>query len=261
MEWLIFAGLGVIAGLLAGLLGVGGGIIIVPTLVFTFHLLDFSDQVLMHMAVGTSLGTIVPTSLGSIYQHQRKQAVLWGLLRPLALGLVLGAILGAWVAEAITGQVLQRMFGAFTLVVAIQMMLGRHPEGQHRPPGSVGLVGVGSVIGMASSLFGIGGGSMMVPFLTWCRTSMQQAVATSSAGGLPIALAGAVSFMATGWNQPELPAYSLGYLYLPALLGIAVTSIVFAQVGARWAHRLPASRLKKGFALLLVLVGVRLLLG
>lgn len=261
LEFLLYPLLGVFAGLSAGLLGVGGGIIVVPVLIYSFTALGFSQEVLTHMAVGTSLATIIVTSTGSIYQHHRKGAVLWSVLTWFTLGLVAGALLGAKLADLLQGRVLQVLFGAFALVIAAQMIKGKTPKASRTLPGRAGLTGVGVLIGAVSAIFGIGGGSLSVPFFSWCNMKMQDAVGTSSAGGMPIAMAGAAGFVWTGWHHPQLPEMSVGYIYLPALLGIALTSVLFSQIGARWAHRLPAATLKKIFALLLAVVGVKLLFG
>lgn len=260
-EFFLYPLLGVFAGLTAGLLGVGGGIIIVPVLIYSFTLLGFSPDVLTHMAVGTSLATIIVTSMGSVYQHHSKGAVLWPVLLWFAVGLILGALFGAKVADLLRGRVLQFLFGVFALVIAWQMVRGLKPMPGRGLPGKVGLACVGVLIGCVSAIFGIGGGSLSVPFFSWCNMKMQDAVGTSSAGGIPIAFAGALGFVWTGWQHPALPTYSLGYVYLPALFGIAITSVIFAQLGARWAHRLPAATLKKIFAVLLAVVGVKLLVG
>lgn len=261
LEFLLYPLLGVFAGLTAGLLGVGGGIIVVPVLIYAFTALAFPADLLTHMAVGTSLATIVITSAGSIRQHHRRGAVLWPLLTWFALGLVIGALLGARVADLLHGRVLQLLFGGFAILIALQMFRGVQPRASRTLPGPVGLSCVGVLIGTLSSIFGIGGGSLSVPFLTWCNVRMQQAVGTSAAGGMPIALAGAAGFVWTGWQHPHLPPHSLGYIYLPAWFGIAVTSVLFAQIGARWAHKIPAATLKKIFAGLLALVGAKLLIG
>ena len=261
LEFLLFPLLGVFAGLAAGLLGVGGGIIVVPVLIYSFTALGFSPAVLTHMAVGTSLATIILTSAGSVFQHHRKAAVLWPVLIWLGVGLVLGALLGAKVADLMRGRVLQFLFGIFALVIAFQMVRGLRPKASRTLPGAGGLTLAGIVIGTVSAIFGIGGGSLSVPFLTWCNVKMQDAVGTSSAGGMPIALAGAAGFVWTGWHAPGLPPYSLGFVYLPAFAGIAITSIIFAQIGAHWAHKLPATTLRKIFAVLLSVVGVKLLIG
>ncbi len=261
MEFLLYPALGVVAGLAAGLLGVGGGLIIVPVLIYGFTGLGFAPESLTHMAVGTSLATIILTSSGSIYQHNKQGNVLWPVLRWFAFGLIIGALLGAKIADLINGRVLQIMFGVFAIVVAIQMVFGLRPKPSRGIPGKLGLVSAGVGIGSASAIFGIGGGSFSVPFLVWCNQEMKKAVGTSAAGGFPIAFAGALGFVITGWQNETLPSYSLGYVYLPALAGIAVTSIIFARVGAHWAHRLHPATLKKIFAILSVTIGIKLIIG
>lgn len=260
MEFLLYLLLGAAAGVLAGLFGVGGGIIIVPVLVFSFTAQGFDQAILTHLAVGTSLATIIFTSINSVLEHQRKGAVLWPVFAWMALGILLGAAVGATTAAAIQGPMLQKIIGVFAIVIAIQMGMGLKPKASRTVPGKPGLTLAGVVIGWASAIFGIGGGSLTVPFLTWRSVPMQQAVATSSACGLPIAVASALSFMLLGWNEAHLPAWSLGYVYLPALAGIAITSMFFARIGARLAHRLPATVLKRLFALLLLCVGVSFLI-
>lgn len=260
MEFLLYLVLGGFAGVLAGLFGVGGGLIIVPVLVFSFTLQGFSHDVLTHLAVGTSLATIIFTSINSIIEHNRKGAVLWRLFAWMSVGILIGAGIGALTAEMISGPHLQKIIGVFALIIALQMVLDLKPKASRTVPGKVGLTLAGSVIGWASAIFGIGGGSLTVPFLTWRSVSMQQAVATSSACGLPIALAGALSFMLIGWKNPDLPAHSLGFVYLPALIGIALTSMFFARFGARLAHKLSPRLLKRLFAALLFCVGLSFLI-
>ncbi|KAF0867456.1 sulfite exporter TauE/SafE family protein [Pseudomonas sp. LD120] len=260
MEFLLYLLLGACAGVLAGLFGVGGGIIIVPVLVFSFTLQGFDASVLTHLAVGTSLASIIFTSVNAVREHHRRGAVRWPIFAWMALGILSGAGFGALTAEAISGPNLQKIIGVFALVVALQMTLELKPKASRQVPGKLGLAAAGSVIGWASAIFGIGGGSLTVPFLTWRSVPMQQAVATSSACGLPIALASALSFMMLGWHDPKLPAHSLGFIYLPALLGIALTSMVFARIGARLAHKLSPRLLRRLFAALLFGVGINFLL-
>ncbi|WP_019409218.1 sulfite exporter TauE/SafE family protein [Pseudomonas psychrophila] len=260
MEFLLYLVLGGFAGVLAGLFGVGGGLIIVPVLVFSFTLQGFSHEVLTHLAVGTSLATIIFTSINSVIAHNRKGAVLWPLFAWMSVGILVGAGIGALTAEAISGPHLQKIIGVFAVIIALQMALDLKPKASRTVPGKLGLSLAGSVIGWASAIFGIGGGSLTVPFLTWRGVTMQQAVATSSACGLPIALAGALSFMMIGWHNPDLPAHSLGFVYLPALLGIALTSMFFARFGARLAHKLSPRLLKRLFAALLFCVGLSFLI-
>ncbi|MDE3737205.1 MULTISPECIES: sulfite exporter TauE/SafE family protein [Pseudomonas] len=260
MEFLLYLVLGACAGVLAGLFGVGGGMIIVPVLVFSFTAHGFDPGILTHLAVGTSLATIIFTSVNSVREHHRKGAVRWPVFAWMAVGILLGAGLGSLTAAGIQGPMLQKIIGIFAILVAMQMGLDLKPKASRDVPGKPGLTLAGLVIGWASAIFGIGGGSLTVPFLTWRSVPIQQAVATSAACGLPIAAASALSFMALGWNNANLPPYSLGFVYLPALVGIAVTSMFFARFGARLAHRLSPRLLKRLFALLLLAVGLNFLI-
>ncbi|GAB3376832.1 sulfite exporter TauE/SafE family protein [Azotobacter armeniacus] len=256
MEFLLYLPLGAAAGVLAGLFGIGGGIIIVPVLVFSFTAQGFDQSVLTHLAVGTSLATIVFTSINSVLAHQRKGAVRWSIFIWLTIGILFGAVLGSLTAAAIQGPMLQKIIGVFAIAVAIQMSIDFNPKAGRAVPGKPVLSLVGVVIGWASTIFGIGGGSLNVPFLTWRGVPVQQAVATSAACGLPIALSGALSFMVVGWSDVHLPEWSLGFVYLPAMLGIAFTSMFSARFGAHLAHRLPPRVLKRLFALQLLAVGL-----
>jgi uncharacterized membrane protein YfcA len=251
--------LGAAAGLLAGLFGIGGGLIIVPVLVFGFELQGVNSEVATHLAVGTSLATIIFTSVSSVKSHHDKQAVVWSLFKPMALGLTVGAVLGAMTAAQMQGAWLRFLIGIFAIVIGLQMALALKPKPGRDVPGRVGLVGIGAGIGWASAIFGIGGGSLSVPFLTWCNVRMQQAVGTSAAGGLPIALMGTGTNIHEGWGDPLLPDWSLGFIYVPAVIGIVLASVPFARVGARLAHNLQADVLKRYFSLLLFLVGSRFL--
>lgn len=251
---------GMLAGLLAGMLGVGGGLVIVPVLAYLFSLQGFDNALIMQMAIGTSLATIVLTSLSSIRAHQRRGAVLWPVVARLTPGIIVGAWCGAAVAHLLPSDTLRTLFGLFELAVAAQMALELAAAPHRQLPGVGGSALAGGVIGTVSAIVGIGGGTLTVPFLTWCNVEMRRAVATSAACGLPIALAGALAFMITGWNQPMLPAFSGGYLYGPAVLGIGVTSILLAPLGARFAHTLPVRTLRRFFALFLLVIGLRMVL-
>lgn len=259
LDLLLFPILGVVAGLIAGLFGVGGGLIIVPALVHSFMALGYAEQSLTHLAVGTSLATIILTSGGSIYQHNKQGNIMWPVFRWLAIGMLLGAFLGAHIADWISGRNLQILLGAFAVLVAVQMWFGLRPAAARSLPAPKGIILAGIIIGIMSAIFGIGGGSLTVPFLVWCNQEMKRAVGTSAAGGLPIAVAGTLGFIVTGWGDETLPAYSIGYVYLPALFGIVLTSILFARVGANLASRLPEKRLKQAFALMSLAIGLNLL--
>ncbi|RUM94990.1 MAG: sulfite exporter TauE/SafE family protein [Thiothrix sp.] len=252
---------GAIAGVLAGLLGVGGGIIIVPALLWSFNRLDIATDHAMQAAVGTSLATIVITSLSSILAHQKRGAILWKTVRDFTPGILLGAIFGAIVADYIPSHALQTVFAIFILLVAVQMILGGAPSPHRQLPGKTIMKIAGSTIGLLSAVVGIGGGSLTVPFLAYCNITMQKAVATSSACGLPIAIAGSIGFAITGLNESNLPEWSSGYIYWPAFAGITVMSALFAPLGTRLAHALPVVALKQVFGLLLLLMGLKILTG
>jgi len=258
-EWLAYAALGAFAGTLAGLFGVGGGLVIVPVLVWLFLQAGIHSEVIMHLAIGTSLATIVFTSISSVYAHHRRGAVQWRAVAQLTPGIVLGAWLGAVIADSLPSGNLRLVFGVFELLVATQMGLALKVSPHRTLPGKVGMGVAGGVIGTISAVVGIGGGTMTVPFLQWCNIEMRQAVATSAACGLPIAVAGALGFVVSGWNEQHLPVWSSGYLYWPAFVGIVVASVLFAPLGARLAHSLPAAQLKRYFALFLAFLGIRML--
>ena len=260
-ELAIFLALGAMAGLLAGLFGVGGGLIIVPVLAGVFAAHGMHADIIMHLAVGTSLASIWLTSLMSIRAHHRRGAVSWPLVRGLALGIVAGAFAGALIADRLPTSALQRIFGVFELFVAVQMLLVGRYQAHFELPRAAGLMLAGAVIGVVSAIIGIGGGTLTVPFLVWSRVPMRQAVATSAACGLPIAVAGGLGFMLTGWNDAQLPAWSTGYVYWPAWLGIVVASSLTAGLGAHLAHALPVARLRQLFALMLAGMGVKMLIG
>lgn len=259
MEFLLYLLLGAGAGVLAGLFGVGGGIIIVPALVYSFTLQGFDPSILTHLAIGTSLATIIFTSINAVREHHRLGAVRWAIFIWMTVGILVGAGFGALTAKAIAGPHLQKIIGVFAVLVALQLFAELKPKASRGVPGKVGLTLAGTVLGWASAIFGIGGGSLTVPFLVWRSVPMQQAVATSSACGFPIAVASALSFMVLGWHDPRLPAHSMGFIYLPALLGIALTSMIFARFGARLAHKLSPRLLKRMFAALLLCVGISFL--
>lgn len=259
MEFLLFLIVGAIAGVLAGLFGIGGGLVMVPVLLFTFAAQNVSVDIAMHMALATSLATIVFTSLSSVKEHHSKGAIDWSLVKVMSIGIVLGTFIGGLVIVDVPGALLQRIMGVFAILVAIKMFFGLDPKSSGQRPGNAALASAGGVIGFASAWFGIGGGTFSVPYLTWMKLSMRNAVATSAACGIPIALSGALINTYTGWGNPLLPEWSTGFLYWPAIIGMAVASVPMAKVGAKLAHRLDPALLKKLFALLLVIVGAKLL--
>lgn len=255
----IYALTGVLAGVLGGMLGLGGGIIIVPVLHFVFMQQGFSPLILMHLAVTTSLATIIVTSLSATYTHHQKNAVLWPVVNRLAPGILVGAGLGAVLADSLSSHTLSIVFGVFEILIAIQIGLELKPKAKAKLPESTGLLGSGVGIGLLSTLLGIGGGSITVPFLLWCNVNIRNAVAVSSASGFPIAVAGTTAMVIAGWDNPDVPAHSLSYLYWPAALIIVAMTVFFAPIGARLAHYLPVLTLRRIFAVVLAIVGIRML--
>ena len=260
MTFLVYLLVGSAAGLLAGLFGIGGGLVIVPVLVITFGLMGISDQVLTHMALATSLTTIIFTSISSVKEHHRHGAVDWGLVRWIGSGIIIGTAIGVFLLADVAGATLQMAIGLLALLMSAKMAFDVIPEASRQVPGTAGLIASGSIIGFGSAWFGIGGGSFTVPFLTWVNVPMKRAVATAAACGLPIAITGSVGNIYTGWEHVDLPSWTTGFVYWPAVLGIALTSVPCAKLGAKLAHKLDAKLLKRGFALLLLIVGLKFLL-
>lgn len=260
MEFLLFLIVGCITGVLGGLFGIGGGLIMVPVLIFTLKAQGVSPDILTHMALATSLATIVFTSISSIRTHHAKRAVEWPLAGWMSLGIVFGTMLGGFVVMGVSGSTLNKIIGVFAISMAIKMYFDIAPPSSGKRPGKAGLTGAGGVIGFASAWFGIGGGSFTVPYLTWMNVPMRHAVATSAACGLPIAISGALTNLVIGWGHPGLPAWSTGFLYWPAIVGMAAASMPMAKVGANLAHKLAPKLLRKLFALLLVSIGCYFLL-
>ena len=252
--------LGLVIGYLAGLLGIGGGMLMVPFLVLLLASRGVSDVVLVKVAVATSLATICFTSLSSVWAHHQKGAVLWPVALVLAPGILIGAWAGAHVAVALPSRALTVFFAVFVTFSATQMLLNKKPKPGRGLPGSLGMFGVGSVIGVLSSMVGAGGAFVSVPFMTWCNVSIHKAVATSAALGFPIALAGSLAYVSAGLGRTDLPVGALGYVYVPGLVSIALGSMLTAPWGAQTAHRMDILPLKKFFAVFLYLMAAYFLL-
>jgi len=260
VEWLLaYLGLGLITGVIAGLLGVGGGLVMVPMLTWAYAQQGFTPEYNIHLALGTSLAVIIPTSLSSMRAHHAHAAVDWSLVRRITPGILLGTLIGGGVAVLWPDRNLKLFFIAFLLYAATQMLLGFKPKPSRTLPGLPGITLAGGVIGLVSSWVGIGGGTMSVPFQTWCNVSLHRAIGTSAAIGLPIAAAGMTGYMLSGQAAAGLPSGSLGFVYLPALLAIALGSGLTAPLGARLTHTLPVGKLKKIFAGLLYLLAARMI--
>ena len=260
MELIIFLVIGALAGFAAGLFGVGGGTIIVPLLYIVFTQMGYSADAVMHLALGTSLATIIVTSISSLMAHNKKGAVMWPVFKNLAPGMALGCFLGAGIAGWLSGIHLQLIVGLFLLWVAFNMFTGGKKQtaanaNNEALPSTPKQLAAGAGIGVASAIFGIGGGSLTVPYLTRYGVVMQKAVGTSAACGLPIAIAGALGFMIFGMQQQVNVPNTIGFIHIYAFLGISIMSFFTAKIGAKVAHILSPQLLKKCFALLLFVVG------
>lgn len=257
--WLAYVALGLFAGFLAGLLGVGGGAVMVPVLAMIFAAQNFPHEHLLHIALATSMATIIFTAISSLRAHQAHAAVDWRIVRLVTPGIIIGTAIGTMIAARISTRALALFFGVFILLVAIQMAANFKPQPGRSLPGGVGIAGVGVGIGGVSALVAIGGGSMTVPWLSWCNVPIQRAIGTSAAMGLPIAIFGTLGYLWNGQGADHLPPGSFGYLYPPALLCLVVASMLTAPLGARAAHRLPVVTLKRAFAVLLVILATKML--
>ena len=252
---LLFAG--AIAGTAAGLLGIGGGVIIVPVLSLVFIAQGVSPDILIKVAIGTSLATIVVTAMSSIWMHHRKKAVQWPLVKIMTPGVIAGSLVGAALADIIPGYWLSVAFIVFLCGVSLQMALGT-TQGTHGLPGRWGLRSVSAGVGTVSALMGIGGGALHVPYLSWCGIPVKQSIATAATIGFPLAVTSSAGFIVAGMNESGLPPHSIGYVNLPAFGGIVAASILFAPLGAKLAHVLPDKLLKRFFAVFLFSLAMRM---
>lgn len=257
--WLSYPILGAVVGFFAGLLGVGGGGIMVPILTTLFLAQGFAFEQVVHMALGTSMAGIVLTSVSSLRAHHAHGAVRWDVVRQITPGILLGTFAATFVAARVNTAALAIFFAVFMAYVSVQMLLNIKPKPSRELPGAVGMTVAGLGIGGVSALVAIGGGSLSVPFMTWCNIKVQNAIGTSAAIGLPIALAGTIGYLVNGWSAQGMPAFTLGYIYLPALVLVSAVSVVMAPVGARLAHQLPVATLKKIFAGVLMALCAKML--
>jgi uncharacterized protein len=246
--------LGAAIGFAAGLLGIGGGMLAVPFMTVLFTAQKFPPQHVVHMAIATSLATIMFTSISSVRAHHKHGAVLWPVARQLAPGILIGSLVGAKVAGALPGRWLTLIFALFVATSATQLLLGRKPKPTRQLPGTAGMLGAGGAIGVVSAIVGAGGAFLSMPFMLWCNVRMHNAVATAAALGFPIAVAGTLGYVISGWHMTGITPGAIGYIHVPALLTLAVASVTTAPLGARLAHRLDTGRLKRVFALLLYLI-------
>ena len=247
--------LGLTTGFLAGLLGIGGGVMMVPFISAILSHRGVAPELSVKMAIATSMATIIFTSASSVLAQHKRGALRWDIVRSLSPGIVLVAALASLgVFAVLKGDWLGLLFSVFVIFSATQMLLGKKPAPSRTMPGTGGQLAAGGAIGFMSGLVGAGGAFISVPFMTWCNVAAHQAVATSAALGFPIAFANVAGYIVSGWNVQDLPPGAFGYLYLPALLVIAIASVSMAPLGVRAAHALPVEQLRRVFAGLLYLL-------
>ncbi len=260
IEWVLaYLALGAVVGFMAGLLGVGGGGIMVPILTALFAAQGVDQVHLVHMALGTSMASIVITSFASVRAHNSHKAVLWPVVWKITPAILIGTFASTWLVALLPTKFLGIFFSCFMGYVALQMILNIKPKPSRQLPGTVGTSIAGLLIGGISALVAIGGGSLSVAFLSWCNVRIQNAIGTSAAIGMPIALAGSIGYMINGWGAENTPDYSVGYVFFPAVVLISIVSYFTAPIGARLAHKLPVATLKKVFAALLVFLSLKML--
>lgn len=247
----VFLVAGACAGMLSGLFGVGGGLILVPTLTFVLPHLGIPAATVVQTAIGTSLAVIACHSIASAHAHHGRGGVLWPVVARMAPGLAIGSFFGAWVAHRLPGSELKKIVAAGAVLIALQMALDLKPKTAKPLPGALGQAAAGGLIGTASALVGIGGGSLTVPYLSWRSVEMKQAVGTSAACGIVIAAAGALGFALTGLAVAEHGPHTVGYVQVPGFLTLMIASVATSGFGAKLAHRLPAKTLKRAFAVFL----------
>lgn len=257
-ELLIYLVTGGMVGFLAGLLGIGGGLIIVPILtsVLGYYLVGVED--IVHLAIGTSLATILVTSFASVRAHHKHGAVNWDIVKIMTMGVFAGGFLGGWGSQFFDSNTLGKVFALFELLIALYMLANFKPSPHRELPGPAGNTVAGFIIGTLSSLVGIGGGTLTTPYLIWNNIKPHQAIATASACSLPVAAAGTFGFLLAGLHAEELPQGAWGYIYLPAFLGIVAMSYFTAPIGAKLAHKLPAGQLKRLLGVLLIILAAKM---
>lgn len=257
--WLGYAAIGAAVGFFAGLLGIGGGAIIVPLLALLFEAQGMPKAQILHLAVGSGMASILFTSLSSMRAHALRGAVRWDLALALTPGILIGGLLGSNLTVWISTQMFAAAFTVIVFFAATNILIDRKPKPSRQLPGALGSALVGLVISFVSALAALGGAFLTIPFALYCNVPMLQAIGTAAIVGFPIAFAGSAGFIMAGWGQSGLPAHSIGYVYLPAVFGITLASVLTAPLGAAAAHRLPTRRLKQVFALLLYGLAAKML--
>ena len=256
-----YIALGVVVGFLAGLLGIGGGMTMVPVLAFMFPAQGFPYETRFQVILATSMATIIFTSMSSLRAHHAKSAVQWRTMGLMTPGLLIGTLIGSRVVSHLSTAFLAIFFICFMFYSATQMLINFKPKATRTLPGAIGMSLAGVLLGFLSAMASVGGAFLTIPFLAWCNVPIHTAIGTSAALGFPIAVFTTIGNVFNGWGVPNVPQPSLGFVYLPALIGISITSVLVAPYGARLAHRLPVQTLKRSFAVMLYVLGAKMLWG
>lgn len=257
--FIIFVIIGTLVGLLAGLLGIGGGLVIVPVLVYVLPTLGVAPELIMPISLATSLATIVFTSMSATRAHHKNHNIPWSVAKQLMFFIAIGAMSGAYIAELLSNETLKNIFAVAVILLASYMLFSIRVTKAKPLPGKVGIGIIGLGTGILSSLMGIAGGAILVPLLTYYSMSIRHAIGTATVCGFVVAVFGATGYVIAGLDQPNLPEWSIGYIYLPALLGVISTSSFVAPIGVKLAAKLPVKTLKKGFAGFLILVAIKMM--
>lgn len=258
--WWAYISLGLFTGFAAGLLGIGGGLIIAPILTSIYTSQgNFPAHEILHMALGTAMASIVFTSASSLHAHHQHQAVIWKIWTRMTPGILFGTLISTYFASLVSAKALGIFFTAFTVYVALQLTLNITPKPSKQIPGTAGMLTAGAVIGAISALVSVGGAALTIPFLNRCNVRLQHAIGTSAAIGFPVAIGGTLGYIINGWTHPDLPPYSLGFVYLPTLGWMIPASMLAAPLGAKLTHRLPVETLRRAFACLIVVISARML--
>lgn len=251
--------IGAVVGFLAGLLGIGGGLVQVPILVFLFKAQQIPPEHVLHLALGTAMASILFTSASSLRAHHTHDAVNWDIVKRMVPGVIFGVAMATFIASRAPTRYLAIFFTAFVYFAATQLILNIRPSAHRSLPGPVGMFAAGAVVGGISTLVAAGGALLSVPYMTWCNVRMHEAIGTAAAIGFPIAITGSIGYIVGGWEAPGLPSGSLGYIYVSALVWVVLASMLTAPAGARVAHRTPTGRLRKIFAVLLYILATSML--
>ncbi len=251
--------LGAVVGFLAGLLGIGGGLIVVPALVYLLPQLGVNETVVMPLALGTSLAAIVITSSSAALAHHKNNNIPWHLAKPLMTLVAIGALMGAFIADALSTQALKTFFASVVILLASYMLLSISSQKERELPSKLVLQSISWLTGIIASLMGMAGGAILVPALSYFGMPLRHSIGIATVCGVLVALFGSLGYIITGLSQEALPQWSLGYIYLPALLGVIISSSMLAPLGVKFASKLPVKTLKKCFAVFLIFVAIEMI--